>query len=86
MLDLVHTLTEQAMPPICLQDPPHPKSTPSEQLCIRPDKFVMQNLGTARAVEGLVREYGATPATIAVLGGEPHIGLTDEELELLASR
>ena len=46
----------------------------------------MQNLETARAVEGVVQEYGATPATVAVLGGVPHIGLTDEELELLASR
>ena len=46
----------------------------------------MQNLETARAVEGVVRHYGATPATIAILGGVPYIGLTDEELELLASR
>jgi hypothetical protein len=74
------------LPSCTLQDPSHPKSRPSEQLSIGPDKFVMQNLGTARAVEGVVRDYGATPATIAVLGGVPHIGLTDKELELLASR
>ncbi len=48
--------------------------------------LIMQNLETARTVEGVVREQGATPATIAILGGAPHIGLTDEELELLASR
>ena len=45
-----------------------------------------QNLETARAVEGVVRQHGATPATIAILGGVPHIGLTDAELESLASR
>ena len=46
----------------------------------------LQNLETARAVEGVVRQHGATPATIAILGGVPHIGLTDAELESLASR
>ncbi|CAL5228111.1 g11186 [Coccomyxa viridis] len=45
-----------------------------------------QNLETARAVEDVVRQHGATPATIAILGGVPHIGLTDSELESLASR
>jgi pseudouridylate synthase len=43
-----------------------------------------QNLETARAVEDAVRDAGAVPATIAVLGGRIHIGLTDEELEILA--
>ena len=46
----------------------------------------LQNLETARAVEAVVRQHGATPATIAILGGVPHIGLTGAELELLASR
>ncbi|CAK0785665.1 hypothetical protein CVIRNUC_008876 [Coccomyxa viridis] len=45
-----------------------------------------QNLETARAVEAVVRQHGATPATIAILSGVPHIGLTGAELELLASR
>ncbi|MBW0157112.1 pseudouridine-5'-phosphate glycosidase [Sedimentimonas flavescens] len=43
-----------------------------------------QNLKTARAVEAEVRAAGATPATIAIMGGHIHIGLTDEELERLA--
>ncbi|MCE5972274.1 pseudouridine-5'-phosphate glycosidase [Sinirhodobacter sp. WL0062] len=43
-----------------------------------------QNLETARAVEAEVRAAGATPATIAIMGGHIHIGLTDEELERLA--
>jgi len=43
-----------------------------------------QNLETARAVEGVVRASGAVPATIAVVGGEIHIGLAPERLEALA--
>lgn len=42
------------------------------------------NLETARKVESLVREGGATPATIAVLDGMPCVGLEDEQLERLA--
>lgn len=43
-----------------------------------------QNLDMARAVEGAVREAGATPATIAVMAGQIHVGLTDDGLEALA--
>ena len=43
-----------------------------------------QNLETARRVEAEVRTAGATPATIAVMGGRSHIGLTAPELETLA--
>lgn len=43
-----------------------------------------RNLETAQEVERAVREAGATPATIAVLGGQLHIGLTEAELEQLA--
>ncbi len=43
-----------------------------------------QNLETARAVEGLIRDQGAVPATIAVMDGAIRIGLTDAELEQLA--
>jgi pseudouridine-5'-phosphate glycosidase len=43
-----------------------------------------QNLETARQVEADVREAGATPATIAVLDGTLHIGLTEAQLEALA--
>jgi len=43
-----------------------------------------QNLDTAQRVEDVVRENGATPATIAVLDGELHIGLSDGTLEALA--
>ncbi|MEO0486325.1 MAG: pseudouridine-5'-phosphate glycosidase [Pseudomonadota bacterium] len=43
-----------------------------------------QNAETARAVEAAVRESGATPATLAILDGRLHVGLTDAELEDLA--
>jgi pseudouridine-5'-phosphate glycosidase len=36
-------------------------------------------------VEGIIREHGAVPATIAVLDGCPRIGLERDALELLAS-
>lgn len=42
------------------------------------------NLSTARQVEQTVRDNGATPATIAVLNGTLHIGLTEAQLETLA--
>ena len=42
-----------------------------------------QNVETARAVEAEVRAHGAVPATIAIMGGRIHIGLTDAELDAL---
>ena len=42
-----------------------------------------QNVQTARLVEAEIRAHGATPATIAVLDGVIHIGLTDAELQTL---
>lgn len=43
------------------------------------------NVAMALEVEAIVREAGAVPATIAVLGGRPRIGLSPDDLELLAS-
>ena len=42
-----------------------------------------QNVETARRVEAEVRSHGAVPATIAVMGGRIHIGLTEAELDSL---
>jgi len=42
-----------------------------------------QNVDTARRVEQDVRNAGATPATIAIMAGRIHIGLTDAELTTL---
>lgn len=44
-----------------------------------------QNVEMARGVEDVVREHGATPATIAVLGGRLKVGLDPDELQLLAT-
>lgn len=42
------------------------------------------NVEVARALEAVIREQGATPATIAVLQGRICVGLTDNELTQLA--
>ncbi|MFZ6691205.1 pseudouridine-5'-phosphate glycosidase [Undibacterium sp. SXout20W] len=42
-----------------------------------------QNVQTAREVEQIIRQQGAVPATIAIIAGKIHIGLSDAELELL---
>lgn len=46
----------------------------------RPD-----NLQIARRIEDAVRAGGAVPATIAIIGGEPHIGLDDAALHRIAT-
>lgn len=43
------------------------------------------NLETAIAVEAAIREQGAVPATVAVIDGRLKVGLTDSELERLAT-
>lgn len=42
-----------------------------------------ENVRTAREVEAVIRDLGAEPATIALMGGRIRIGLSDDELELL---
>ena len=42
------------------------------------------NLQTALAVEHCVREAGAIPATIAIMGGKLKVGLVESEIEQLA--
>ncbi len=43
------------------------------------------NLECAREAERIAREEGAVPATVAILGGRIKVGLSDEELEHLAT-
>jgi pseudouridylate synthase len=43
------------------------------------------NLAMARDVEALIRDHGATPATIAIIDGELRAGLSDAELESFAA-
>jgi len=44
-----------------------------------------QNVETAREVEQIIRDAGAVPATIAIIGGKICIGLSPQQLELLGS-
>jgi len=41
------------------------------------------NVDTARAVENIIRDGGAVPATIAVMGGKIRVGLSPDELTML---
>ncbi|KAJ4459770.1 putative Pseudouridine-5'-phosphate glycosidase [Paratrimastix pyriformis] len=43
-----------------------------------------ENLEVALAVEQVIRENGAVPATIALLNGVPHVGMTRDQIEVLA--
>ena len=45
-----------------------------------------QNVETALQVEQTIREGGATPATIAIIGGRLKAGLTSEEIEYLGKK
>jgi pseudouridine-5'-phosphate glycosidase len=42
-----------------------------------------RNVETARQVEAVIKEFGATPATIAILDGRLKVGLADAEIEFL---
>lgn len=44
-----------------------------------------QNIETAKVCEEIIRENGAVPATTAIIGGKIKIGLSDEELEFMAT-
>ena len=45
-----------------------------------------QNVETALAVEKIVRDNGATPATIAIIGGRLKAGLTPDEIEYFGKK
>ncbi|MCR5635768.1 MAG: pseudouridine-5'-phosphate glycosidase [Clostridiales bacterium] len=45
-----------------------------------------QNVETALNVERIIRENGAIPATIAVIGGKIRVGLTKDEIEYLGKK
>src|ERR1700736_6892001 len=43
------------------------------------------NLTLARELEAIVREEGGVPATVGVIRGEPVVGLSESELERIAT-
>jgi pseudouridine-5'-phosphate glycosidase len=44
-----------------------------------------RNIDVARRLEAVVRDGGAVPATIGIVGGRAIVGLSDEELRVLAN-
>ena len=44
------------------------------------------NLETALRVEAIIRQHGAEPATIAIIGGLPCIGLTSDQMEHISKK
>jgi pseudouridine-5'-phosphate glycosidase len=44
-----------------------------------------QNLQTANRLQEVVRETGATPATIAIIEGKLSVGLNDDQIDVLAN-
>lgn len=44
-----------------------------------------KNLETAKAVEEIIRKGGAVPATTAIINGKIKVGLSEEELEYMAT-
>ncbi len=45
-----------------------------------------QNVQTALAVEKIVRDNGAVPATIAILGGRLKVGISEKEIDYLGKK
>lgn len=66
----VHTALEQSKPIVAL-----------ESTIISHGMPYPQNLETAQAVESIIREEGAVPATIGIISGKIKIGLEPQELE-----
>ena len=44
-----------------------------------------QNLEMAREVEEIIRKHDAVPATVAIMSGQIHVGLTADQLNHLAA-
>ena len=45
-----------------------------------------QNVSVAKRCQEIIKEEGATPATVAIIDGFIHIGLEEQELELLGKK
>lgn len=45
-----------------------------------------KNVETALKVEQIVRDNGAIPATIAIIGGKPTVGISEEEINYLGKK
>lgn len=70
---------------------PEVRNAPSKELIVALESTIVShgmpwplNYSTAKEVEGIIRHSGAVPATICILKGKIHVGLTDEELRYIA--
>ena len=63
---------------------PHNEIVALESTIISHGMPYPENYETAKEVEAIIRSCGAVPATICVLDGNIHVGLTDEELHRIA--
>lgn len=57
---------------------------PEGNICFKIKWWVGVLYRTAKEVEAIVRAEGATPATVGIISGEVHVGLSSEELDHLA--
>ncbi|KAI8108674.1 hypothetical protein M9435_005091 [Picochlorum sp. BPE23] len=70
---------------------PEVRQAPSKALVVALESTIVshgmpwpQNYSTAKEVEDIIRRAGAVPATICILKGKIHVGLTDDELRYIA--
>ena len=70
---------------------PEVLQAPSKELIVALESTIVshgmpwpQNYSTAKEVEDIIRRAGAVPATICILKGKIHVGLTDDELRYIA--
>ena len=63
-----------------------PTSSALESTIISHGMPYPQNFETALEVEAVVRANGAVPATVALLGGVPHVGLSKSQLHDIAQK
>jgi pseudouridylate synthase len=68
----------------CIENQRHQHIVALESTIVAHGMPYPQNYETAKEVENIIRQEGAVPATICILGGVIHIGLTDDELRYVA--
>lgn len=93
-----YPLSSSARPPVLRFSPEVKRALEEQNALNRPHNAIValestivshgmpypENYETAKEVEAIVRSCGAVPATICVLNGEIHVGLTDEQLHRIA--
>lgn len=68
----------------CIESKRHQHIVALESTIVAHGMPYPQNYETAKEVEDIIRHEGGVPATICILGGVIHVGLTDDELRYVA--